>query len=113
RPARRADETHRGLRHFRRNIEGVLGAAGTLDLHLALGLCNTTPWVSIREKGSRGGVPSVRPSQNSRLPPSLPWLFPGGLPVSEKANSPAAFARVSTCWSLINTCCASAARRPM
>ena len=97
RPARRADEPHRRLRHLRRDINGVLGATGAVDLHLALGFSNTTSWVSIREKGSRGGMPSVRPSQNSRLPPSLPWLFPGGLPVSEKANSPAAFARVSTC----------------
>ena len=91
-PARGADEPHRGLRHLRRDVEGILGAAGTLDLHLVgLGFSKTTPWVKTREKGTRGGSGSARPSQNRKLPPSLPWLFPGGLPVLEKAYSPAVF----------------------
>ena len=92
-PACRADESHWALRHLRRNVEGILRTAGTLDLHFGLGLgfSRTTPWVKTREKGVRAEPGSARPSQNRKLPPRLPWLFPGGLPVLEKAYSPAAF----------------------
>src|ERR1035441_2635684 len=114
-PAGGTDESHRGLRHLRRNVESILRTAGTLYLHLGLGLgfSNTIPWVKTREKGVRAGAGSARPSQNKKLPPSLPWLLPGCLPVLEKAYSPGAFDKEFTCSSLISACCESAARRPM
>jgi hypothetical protein len=62
-----------------------------------LGFSKTTGGVSTNEMGALPPLEITPPSHIRKLPPPLPWLFPGGLPVSEKTVVAMLLENVFTC----------------